>query len=96
MLSRVQPKTVFVTAPLLFVCLLVLACSCAFTGIVHAADRGKKRPEVFFLGFVLLLTLGTALAPQQPKSHVLLFCMQLCCVVYTWTSSSLVLCVLLR
>jgi len=96
MLSSVQSRSVFATAPLLFVCVLVVACSCAFTGIVHAADLGKKRPEVFFLGFVLLLTLGTCLAPKQPTSHVLEFCMQLSCVVYTWTCSSLALSVLLR
>ena len=92
----VQLTTVFASFPFLFICVVVVACACAFTGILHTVEDGKQRPEVYFLGFVLLLTLGTLLAPQQPKSHVLVFCMQLCCVVYTWISSSLVLSLLLR
>ena len=92
----VQLTTVFATFPLLLICVVVVACSCAFSGIVHAVAHGQQRPQVYFLGFVLLLTVGTFLAPQQPRSHVLVFCMQLCCVVYTWISSSLVMSLLLR
>ena len=57
--------------PLLFLCALVLVCSCLLTGIVHVAALGKQRPEVHFLVFVVLLTFGTIMVPQHHRNHEL-------------------------
>jgi hypothetical protein len=82
--------------PLLFLCALVLACSCLLTGLVHVVAPGKQSPEVHFLAFVLFLTFGTLVLPEHHSSHVLLFCMRLCAFVHTWTSASVFVCLLLR
>lgn len=82
--------------PLLLLCVFVLLYSCLFTWIMHMAKQGR-RPEVAFLGFVIFLMIGTLLAPPMAtKSNMLIFCMQLCCLVHTWVSSSVVVSLLLN
>lgn len=81
--------------PLLLLCVFVLVYSCLFTWIMHMTAQGN-RPEVAFLGFVISLMLGTLMAPAMAtKSNMLLFCMQICCLVYTWVSASVVVSLLL-
>jgi hypothetical protein len=81
--------------PLLLLCVFVLVYSCLFTWIMHMSAQGQ-RPEVYFLGFVISLMLGTLAAPPMPsRSNMLIFCMQLCCLVHTWVSSSVVVSLLL-
>ena len=81
--------------PLLLLCVFVLVYSCLFTWILHMAAQGH-RPEVAFLGFVISLMLGTMLAPPMPMlKNMLLFCMQLCCLVHAWVSSAVVMSLLL-
>lgn len=81
--------------PLLLLCVFVLVYSCLFTWIMHMSAQGQ-RPEVSFLGFVISLMLGTLAAPPMPtRINMLIFCMQLCCLVHTWVSSSVVVSLLL-
>ncbi len=81
--------------PLLLLWAFVLVYSCLFTWILHMTAQGR-RPEVAFLGFVISLMLGTLMAPvMHTKSNMLIFCMQLCCLVHTWVSSSVVVSLLL-
>lgn len=82
--------------PVLFLCALVLACSCLLTGLVHVVAPGKQSPEVHFLAFVLFLTFGTLVFPEHPTDDVFVFCMQLCAIVHSWTSASVLVCLLLR
>ena len=80
---------------LLLLCAFVLVYSCLFTWILYMAAQGL-RPELAFLGFVISLMLATLMAPVlAPKSNMLMFCMQLCCLAHTWVSSSVVVSLLL-
>jgi len=80
---------------LLLLWAFVLVYSCLFTWILHMTAQGH-RPEVAFLGFVISLMLGTMLAPEMPMvKNMLLFCMQLCCLVHAWVSSAVVTSLLL-
>jgi len=89
--------TLYSSFPLLLLCVFVLVYSCLFTWILHMAAQGH-RPEVYFLGFVISLMLGTLVAPAtsvETKSNMLIFCMQLCCLVHTWVSSAVVVSMLM-
>ena len=91
----VRVVTLYSSFPLLLLCVFVLVYSCLFTWILHMAAQGH-RPEVYFLGFVISLMLGTLVAPEMTKkSNMLIFCMQICCLVHTWVSSSVVVSLLL-